>query len=333
MAVRRLLFAVAAVLCARAASSQSVFSEVTQTVGTSTERISAAATQARVLGERDDVQFSGELAWADRSEGPGDAFGAAYPYSDRVQVMEAYAERTFRPGPVLLGVQAGRYRTPFGIFEASDHAYTGFLRAPLIRYDNYYALSNNFFEHGGSVVVGIPRLSVEVSAGAPGDAGVSQRRPTLDTVIRGQGAIGPFILGTSYIHTNPYQPATFAHGRAIFTGLDVRFMRGGVQARGEWISGQPFDGTTTHGGYADLIVHRPFMGAVTGILRAEHLAYVAPPPYALYGTRYTAGVRIRLFQQFTAVMNVLHQSKDLPEHRPTSLDVGLTYTKRFTHRS
>jgi hypothetical protein len=328
--MRRAFLVCAALLCTRIGSAQSVSTEFAQTVGFSTEKIAAAATQARVFGERETVQFSGELAWANRSEGPGDAFGAAYPYADRVQVMDAYVERTFRPGSTMLGVQAGRFRTPFGIFDASDHAYTGFLRAPLIRYDNYYALSNNFFEHGASVVVGVPRLSVEISAGAPADAGESRRRSTLDTVIRAQGAIGPFILGVSHIDTNPYQPETYAHGRATFTGVDVRFMRGGVQARGEWISGRPFDGTTTYGGYADLIVHRPFMGAVTGILRAEHLAYVASPPYDLYGTRYTAGARVRLFQQFTAVVTILHQSEDLPEHRATSVDFGLTYTKRLS---
>ena len=44
-----------------------------------------------------------------------DAFGAAYPYGNRVQVTEAYGERLFRPGPALVGFRAGRYRTPFGI--------------------------------------------------------------------------------------------------------------------------------------------------------------------------------------------------------------------------
>jgi hypothetical protein len=324
------LFAGAALLCAQIAAAQSASTEVTQTVGVSTEHIAAAATQARIFGEREAVHFLGELAWGNRSEGPGDAFGAAYPYANRVQVMDAYVERGFRPGAALVRVQAGRFRTPFGIFDASDHAYTGFLRAPLIRYDNYYALSNNFFEHGGSVVFGVPRLSVEVSAGAPADAGASRRRSTVDRIIRGQGVVGPFILGVSHIDTNPYQPAAFARGRAAFTGVDVRFMRGGVQARGEWISGQPFDQTKTYGGYADLIIHRPFMGAVTAVLRAEHLAYVAAPPYDLYGTRYTTGARVRLFQQFTAVVNVLHQSEGLPEHHAASVDVGLTYTKRFT---
>ena len=81
-------------------------------------------------------------------------------------MIEAYGERTFQPGRFLVGIRGGRYRTPFGISSGSDHAYNGFLRAPLIRYDDYYALSNNFLEHGADVIVGVPRLTLEVSAGA-----------------------------------------------------------------------------------------------------------------------------------------------------------------------
>jgi acetyl-CoA acyltransferase len=40
-------------------------------------------------------------------------------------------------------------------------------------------------------------------------------------------------------------PATFAFGKNVFTGVDVRWMHKGVQLRGEWITGRPFDGTTT----------------------------------------------------------------------------------------
>ncbi len=273
----------------------------------------------------------GEGAWANRSGADSDAFGAAYPYANRIQVIEAYGERTFQPGQFLVGIRAGRYRTPFGISAASDHAYTGFLRAPLIRYDDYFALSNTFLEHGVDVIAGIPRLTLEVSTGLPADVGQASRRSGVDTVMRGQGAFGSLIVGVSYINTSPYQPEVFAHGRAVFTGVDMRFMRDGVEARGEWIAGRPFDGTTTSGGYADLIVHRPSMGPVTAVVRAEQLAYVAEAPFALSGSRYTAGAKIRFLRQFTAAVNVIHQSHDLPQRRPTSLDVGLTYSLRSTH--
>ena len=158
-------------------------------------------------------------------------------------------------------------------FEQQRPRVQGFLRAPLIRYDDYYALSNNFLEHGADVIVGVPQLSLEVSAGIPADVGSASRRQGLDTVVRGQGALGALIVGISYIHTKPYQDEYFAKGSAVFTGVDVRFMHAGVQARGEWISGRPFDGTTTTGGYADPDRSSTRMGPITAVMRAEHLAY------------------------------------------------------------
>ncbi|MEP7304304.1 MAG: hypothetical protein ABJA98_02180 [Acidobacteriota bacterium] len=311
------------------ASSQTVAVELTQTVGASTESVAAAATQIRAFGEvAGGVRFMGEGAWAARSSSGTDAFGAAYPYANRAQVIEAYGERTFQPGPFLVGIRGGRYRTPFGISSASDHAYDGFFRAPLIRYDNYYALSNNFLEHGADVIVGVPRLTLEVSAGTPSDVGAASRRSGLDTVVRGQGVIGALIVGMSYIRTTPYEDEYYAKGRAVFTGVDLRFMRGGVQVRGEWISGRPFDGTTTTGGYADLIVHRPSMGPITAVMRAEHLAYEVGSPYQLYGTRYTGGARIRVLGRLTAAVDVIHQSGALPQRHSTTVDVGVTYSVR-----
>ena len=278
MAVNHLAAAlgVAMLMQANVSSGQSVAVELNQTVGISSDDLSAVATQLRAFGELGaGVRFMGEGSWATRSGDESDAFGAGYPYDKRLQVIEAYGERTFQPGRLLVGVRAGRYRTPFGISSGSDQAYTGFLRAPLIRYDDYFALSNNFLEHGVDLIVGVPRLTLEVSAGVPADVGPASRRSGLDTVIRGQGAFGSLIVGVSYVNTEPYQPADFAYGRAVFVGTDVRFMRGGVQARGEWITGRPFDGTTTSGGYSDLIIHRPSMNPITAVLRAEYLAYVA----------------------------------------------------------
>ena len=39
------------------------------------------------------VRYYFELGWAKTSDDESDAFGAAYPYTNRVQVIEAYAER------------------------------------------------------------------------------------------------------------------------------------------------------------------------------------------------------------------------------------------------
>ena len=321
---------VTSVLHASVAYGQPVAVELSQTGGYSTEQVAAVATQLRAFGELapQRLRFNVEVAWAVRSADDSDVFGAAYPYDGGLQVIEAYGERTFLPGRALFGIKAGRYRTPFGISSASDHAYNGFMRAPLIRYDGYYALSNNFLEQGVDVIVGSPRLSFEASVGVPGDVGHAKRRSGLDTVLRGQAAFGPMIVGVSHIDTRPYQPATFARGHAVFTGIDVRWMRDGVQARGEWIAGRPFDGTTTTGGYADLIVHRPGMGPVSAVLRAEQLSYEAPAPFAMTAQRYTAGARIRVIDRLSAEIALVHHTHQLPQRRPTALDVGLTYSLR-----
>jgi hypothetical protein len=189
-------------------------------------------------------------------------------------------------------------------------------------------LSNTFLEHGADVIVGVPQLTLEVSAGVPSDVGAAIRRPGFDTVVRGQAALGALIVGVSHIQTRPYQDEHFARGLAVFTGVDVRYMSNGVQLRGEWISGRPFDGTSTTGGYADLIVHRPGMGPLTAVVRAERLAYDAQPPFDLYCTRFTGGARVRVLGRLTAVVDVIHQSAALAERRPVSVDVGFTYSVR-----
>src|SRR2546428_3773158 len=54
--------------------------------------------------------------------------------------------------------------------------YTTLFRSdPLIRYDDFFALSSTFFEHGADVVVGWPRLSLEASLGASADVGEHTR--------------------------------------------------------------------------------------------------------------------------------------------------------------
>jgi hypothetical protein len=332
----RTLAVVLTVICgvrADAARAQSLTAEAAITAGGSSEDVGAAAVQVRGFGDIPGaVRYFAEATWGNRTSTNTDAFGAAYPYSDSVQVMEAYVERMFHPGRWLVGARAGRYRTPFGISSGSDYAYTGFLRAPLIRYDGYYALSNSFLEHGADVVVGVPQFTIEASIGRPGDAGTAVRRSGVDTVVRAQGFYGPFIVGVSHIETAPYLPATFAFGKNVFTGVDLRWMQSGIQLRGEWITGRPFNGTTTTGWYADAIVHPVILGPVTAVARAEQLDYDTIPPFDLHARRQTIGLRVRFLQELSAQLNLIHQSGPLPQKRPTALDVGVTYTLRHTFR-
>jgi hypothetical protein len=324
------------------AYSQPVHVEADVTSGYSTDHVLAAATQVRLFGDvLSGLRVYVEGAWAARKlleeeeeaeeeeeEYDTDAFGAAYPYANRVQVSEIYGERLFRPGRALVGFRAGRYRTPFGIHDRSDYAYSGFLRAPLIRYDGYWALSNNFLEHGAELIVGVPQLYLTTSVGAPADVGSVQRRSGVDSVSRLQAYHGPWIVGASLIRTNPYSPATFARGRSVFTGLDARFSRGGVQVLAEWLTGRPFDGTSTDGWHVSVIVHRHEMGRVSAVFRLEALDYEADPPHARGAQRQTAGARVLLSRNLSAQINVLHQTGNLSEYA-TALDVAVTYSIRL----
>ena len=137
------------------------------------------------------------------------------------------------------------------------------------------------------------------------------------------------VVGLSHIRTQPTQPASFALGRSEFTGVDVRWMHDGVLVRGEWINGRPFDGTTTDGWYADLMLHRAAMGPVTAVLRVEQLNYNTDPRYALHERRLTVGAKVRLPRGFTAQVNLLRQSGSLPNYRAVPVDLALTYSFRL----
>jgi hypothetical protein len=314
------------------ALAQPVSVEADVTGGYTTDSAHALATQVRAFGDTPlGLRFFAEAAWAARRETDEstDAFGAAYPYGKRVQLIEAYVERLFRSGPALIGFRAGRYRTPFGIYARGDYGYSGFLRAPLIRYDGYFALSNNFLEHGAELIAGIPQLYIETSLSKPADVGDSTRRSGVDSISRLQGYYGPWIVGVSHIRTQPYFPEQFARGRSVFTGVDLRWTAGGVQVSGEWITGRPFDGTSTTGWHADVMVHRPVMGPVTAVWRSEQLDYDAAPPFARGARRHTAGARVRLLRNLSAQVNVLHQTGDLTNAYATALDGALTYSVRL----
>jgi hypothetical protein len=334
MAVGRAAFAVA--LCSvlawpRVVGAQdvAVTTEADVTIGRSTEDgVRAAGTQVRAFGTLPrEWRFYAEASWADQWGEPSDAFGSAYPYNHRVRPVELYVERTSTSPRSLWGTRVGRYRAPFGLYNRSDHAYTGFLRAPLIRYGGYWALSNNFLETGASVVAGTPRVFAEVSLGVPQDEDDLHRASGFDRVGRVQASVGDVIVGASYIHTQPFKEQFWAHGDTEFSGVDARWMRGGVQLRGEWINGRPFAGTKTFGGYADLMVHRQFMGPVTAVLRAERLDYEAGR-FSSYPRRYTAGAKVRLSSLAVAHVNVLHEPPHDAEGAETALDVALTLSFR-----
>jgi hypothetical protein len=324
---RRLVFAAFVLLVPVHAFAQAA-GEIAFTTGASTDRVAAVATQARVFADTDWLRVFGEVAWAGVSGPESDVFGSTYPYENRLTVMDAYAEKMFRRDRGIVGVRAGRFRTPFGIYQASDHAYAGFLRAPLIRYEGCWALSNMQLEHGVNFIGGVPWLQLEATFGTPSDAGDDPRRAGLDQVLRVQTYYGGLIVGASHIRTQPYQPAKYAHGRTVFTGFDVRWMRDGVQLKSEVLTGRAFDGVHTRGGYIDASVHRREMGPVTAVFRVEALDYEAGPR-SHFAKRATAGARVRLADGLYAQVSGSHQAGALYEMPPNAIDAAVTYTVRF----
>jgi hypothetical protein len=336
MAVKRALIAIVCALVAATASAQDVTTEISATAGASSEDVQVAATQARVFGQADRFSFFAEAAWSSsHSRGAGDdseAFSSAYPYEGPPRVMDAYFERRM-DGRRLFGVvRGGRFRTPFGIHDASDYAYNGFLRAPLIRYEGYWALSNSLFEHGVNVMAGTARLQAEVTVGRPGDVSDDfHRRSSTDVVLRAQGYAGPFVIGVSHLDSSGYDLG-YAVGRISFTGFDVRWMQGGVQVRTEWLRGRPWSGAETTGGYLDVSVHRTFMGPVTIVGRLETLDYdTADGLYAAAANGTALGTRVKVLPGVFAQVNVTHRPSAPYAPNATATDVALTYTLRARH--
>jgi hypothetical protein len=271
------------------ASAQAISSELDLTGGYSTEGdTTASAAQLRLFGDLSrNYRVNVEATWATRSSDVSDAFGAAYPYGGQVQLSEAYVERMFRPRGLLLGVRGGQYRSPFGIYSRSDYAYQGFLRAPLLRYDDYWSVSNNFLERGVNLVAGTSRFQVEGSVGTPGDIGEARRRGGVSGTVRAQAYYKTLVVGASRISSEPYSSARFATGRLNFTGVDGRFAHAGVIVRGEYVAGRTWDRPETQGWYMDGIVHRRFMGPVTAVVRAERLRYATTRPFTYHDKTYT----------------------------------------------
>jgi len=304
--------------------------EMTVTAGGSTQSTGAVSSQLALSGEPlRNLRYLLEVAWADQGGQVSDAFGGAYPYDGRLRAVETYAE-AFLPGDtLLLGVRAGRYRTPFGLYQRADHAYAGFLRPPLIRYDNYFGLSNNFLEGGVNVVAGVAALHAEVSLGVPQDVGRAVRASGFDPVVRVEGYYGGLVYGASYLRSRPYDRRAFVRGDLEFTGIDVRYMAGGVQLRGEWITGRPFAGTTTTGWYLDGVIHPRVLGPFTLLARAEALDYEAGR-FSRFDRRFTAAARIRLPGQLVAQVALSHQPGGyFGDTQRTALDAAVTWVVRY----
>jgi hypothetical protein len=333
--MRGALAAVVWISLAVSAAAQSVTSELSGTAGVSSQDVGVAASQARIFGEVYRFTFFTEAAWSStrtwRSGASDEALATAYPY-DGPHVMDAYVESHVGNDRVFSVIRGGRFRTPFGIHDASDYAYNGFLRAPLIRYEGYWGLTNRLFEHGVNVMAGTSRLQGEATLGRPFDASDDyHRRAGADVVLRAQTYAGPFVLGVSHVESHAYDLA-FASGRMVFTGLDVRWMQAGVQVRSEWLIGRPWDQAQTSGGYVDVMVHRAFMGPATLVGRVETLDYrAANPAFSSTANGLSAGTRVKVAEGLFVEAGVTRRPSAPYGPVATATDVALTYTARY-HR-
>ena len=316
------------------AGAQGVTAEISTTGGVSSDHVLAAATQARLFGEVRTVRFFAEGAWTrstEREDGQSsEAFTTAYPYEGPPRLMDAYAERRFGNTTAVASLRGGRLRTPFGIYDASDHAYNGFLRAPLIRYEGYWSLTNSLLEHGVNLMAGTSWLQGEVTVGRSADVSDDLvRRDGTNVVLRGQAYYRTIVVGVSHLRSQAYD-LHYATGKMIFTGIDVRWMYAGVQLRGEWLVGRPWDGTSTVGGYVDVLVHRPAMGPLTLVARVETLDYDTPDPsFADAASGIALGGRLKLADGLHAQLNVTHRPSAPYGQNVTATDAAVTYTFRF----
>jgi hypothetical protein len=324
------------------AQAQAVVAELQQSNGVSSDATSTTSTQLRLYGEPvGNLRFKLEGSFGQRYGTQSDLLGTAYPYGGHADLMEAYAEYLLPERSFVRSVKGGRYRTPFGISSASEQAYIGFTRPPLLRYPDYWAVGNNYMEHGADVVVGWPRFSAELSVGRPADVGTAVRKPGMDTVVRLEGSSDALIVGASFIDTQPFLP--LGSGPARFGGLDVRWMRSGVQLRGEYMRGQTMSMTSTDGGYVDLIAHRPGMGPFTALARAEWLDYDVPVwrELGFHAKRFQVAVRMRVWQGLSVATGLMHQQGSIgatilegfvpryvAHNRNTATDFSVTYTVR-----
>ena len=122
----------------------------------------------------------------------------------------------------------------------------------------------------------------------------------------------------SFLKTQPDTTTDWVRGQGRFGGVDARWMRGGLQLRGEVIWGNAYDNSGMRGWYVDALAHRRDLGPVTPVLRVEQYRWWAGE-YRTTWKRLTAGARIKLTQATTLQINLLRQ----PElHRDQEQRVG-----------
>ena len=186
-------------------------------------------------------------------ESGSDAFGAAYPY-DRDAAADGDVRRATVParGAALVGSRRPLPRAVRHLRPERSRLQRLPARAAHPVRQRTGRSRTRFSKRGVDVLAGRPslysrdepRARRSETRGVRAAAGARHGDPRA-------GVLRSLIVGASYLHTQPSRTRPFVQGDMEFGGVDARWMRGGVQLRGEWIGGRPFDGVATRGGYVD----------------------------------------------------------------------------------
>ena len=334
--IAAVLTVLAALPAGASAQTATVSTEADVTVGYSSEdAVSASAAQVRMFGETPSrLRFNVEGTWGNRSSNTTDAFGAASGIpaasSSAKPTSSAWLSASRRPTASGSASIAARSGTPVPATTPTRGSF-----APRSMRDHgYWAVTNNFLERGVDLMAATQRFSIEASLGTPGDTGIARRRAGLDAVVHAQAHVLGATLGVSRMSSEPYGDTAVSKGRVAFTGVDARWMRGGVQLRGEWLGGRAWKGTTTTTWDVDASVHRQVMGPITAVIRTERLSFASVTPYAWrdmmcdedwHGLRHSVGARVRLPAGVTAQLSLVRQAEELAEDGArTALDLALS---------
>ena len=245
--------------------------------------------------------------------------------------MEIYAERYFRPRGAMLAVRAGRFRMPFGIYNRSDHGYSGFLRPPLIRYDGYFGISNNWLEDGAMF-----------TAGAAATVRRSQRQPPARRRIRRSARRARHVDPRARLPRTVRRRRKLRAQQSVSVAAICRRTPGvlgrrcamGASVRTAGARGIP-EGPFVRGRVDNRLVCRRHRaparnGAVHGGRpRRSRWTTRLPAPRDRRAKRLTLGTRVRLPGPVTLQLNYLRQHGDLPRLKSHSIDFSATYSFRM----
>jgi hypothetical protein len=165
-------------------------------------------------------------------------------------------------------VLAGRFQVPFGIYNRSELYYSGLINNPIIKYYPASGPKLGRSEHGLGYVGVAGEWQIELGLFAQRGGARTLAPSGGEGSIRVQHFLGPLILGVSGMRGHATDPANGRRGAAHWVGLDFRYSRPELIARGEWATGH-VPGESPRGFYLDLLYHPATLHVLTFVGRTE----------------------------------------------------------------